>query len=100
MDRGGALHVHSGREACRPMAGEGVVDFYYLIGSRYSYLASTQIAKLERETGGRVRWYPVNGPAIRKLRGRDPFAPEPLSGQYEGTYRRYGAQWWGIYYGG
>ena len=66
------------------MAGECVVDFYYSIGSRYSYLASTQIAKLERETGCRVRWHPVNGADIRTLRGRDPFAGEPLSGQYEG----------------
>jgi len=81
------------------MAGERVVDFYYSIGSRYSYLASTQIAKLERETGCRVRWYPVNGPDIRKLRGRDPFAAEPLSGQYEWTYRRYDAECWANYYG-
>jgi len=46
------------------MNAERVVDFYYSIGSRYSYLASTQIAKLERETGSRVRWHPVNGPDI------------------------------------
>ncbi len=81
------------------MAGERVVDFYYSIGSRYSYLASTQIAKLERETGCRVRWHPVNGPDIRKLRGRDPFAGEPLSGQYEWPYRRYDAECWANYYG-
>lgn len=37
-----------------------MVDFYYSIGSRYSYLASTQIAALEKETGCRVAWYPVN----------------------------------------
>src|SRR5438034_1180904 len=81
------------------MAGERVVDFYYSIGSRYSYLASTQIAKLERETGSRVRWHPVNGPDIRRLRGRDPFAGEPLSGQYEWSFRRYDAECWADYYG-
>src|SRR2546427_830689 len=81
------------------MAGERVVDFYYSIGSRYSYLASTQIAKLEGETGCRVRWHPVNGPDIRKLRGRDPFAGEPLSGQYEWSYRRFDAECWADYYG-
>ena len=99
MDRCGALHLHSGREACRPMDGERVVDFYYSIGSRYSYLASTQITKLEGETGCRVRWHPVNGPDIRALRGRDPFAGEPLSGQYEWSYRRYDAKCWADYYG-
>jgi 2-hydroxychromene-2-carboxylate isomerase len=31
------------------MNAERVVDFYCTIGSRYSYLASTQIATLERE---------------------------------------------------
>jgi len=81
------------------MAGERVVDFYYSIGSRYSYLASTQIAKLEGETGCQVRWHPVNGLDIRKLRGRDPFAGEPLSGQYEWPYRRYDAECWADYYG-
>src|SRR5438309_10682297 len=81
------------------MNAERVVDFYYSIGSRYSYLASTQIAKRERETGSRVRWHPVNGPDIRKLRGRDPFAGEPLSGQYEWPYRRYDAECWANYYG-
>ncbi len=81
------------------MAGERVVDFYYSIGSRYSYLASTQITKLEGETGCRVRWHPVNGPDIRALRGRDPFAGEPLSGQYEWSYRRYDAKCWADYYG-
>ena len=75
------------------------VDFYYSIGSRYSYLASTQIAKLEGEAGCRVRWHPVNGPDIGKLRGRDPFAGEPLSGQYEWPYRRYDAECWADYYG-
>jgi len=81
------------------MAGERVVDFYYSIGSRYFYLASTQMAKLEAETGCRIRWRPVDGREIRKLRGRDPFAGEPLSGQYEWAYRRYDAECWADYYG-
>ncbi len=81
------------------MAAERVVDFYYSIGSRYFYLASTQMAKLEAETGCRIRWRPVDGREIRKLRGRDPFAGEPLSGQYEWAYRRYDAECWADYYG-
>jgi len=42
-------------EQLHPMSAKHLVDFYYAIGSRYSYLASTQIARLERETGCRVR---------------------------------------------
>src|SRR5229473_3396221 len=83
MDRCGTLRVRSALGGGQPMAGERVVDFYYSIGSRYSYLASTQIAKLEGETGCGVRWHPVNGPDIRKLRGHDPFVGELPSGQYE-----------------
>jgi 2-hydroxychromene-2-carboxylate isomerase len=30
------------------------VDFFYGLGSRYSYLAATQIARLETETGCRA----------------------------------------------
>jgi len=81
------------------MSPRHLVDFYYAIGSRYSYLASTQIPQLERETRARVRWHPVHGPDIRKLRGGDPFAGEPLSGQYEWPYRRYDAECWADYYG-
>src|SRR6266436_1838554 len=80
------------------MNAERVVDFYYSIGSRYSYLASTQIGKLEREAACSVRWHPVNGADIRALRCRDPFAGEPLSGQYEWPYRRYDAECWADYY--
>jgi len=35
-----------------------VIDFYYGLGSCYSYLASTQLAVLEAETGRR--------PAVRR----------------------------------
>ena len=41
------------------MARPLTVEFYYSIGSRYSYLASTQIEKLEAETGCRVEWLPL-----------------------------------------
>lgn len=60
-----------------------MVDFYYSIGSRYSYLASTQIAALEKETGCRVAWYPVNSLRLIDQRGVSPFKGEPVSGQYE-----------------
>ena len=75
------------------------VDFFFSPGSRYSYLAATQIAGLEQETGCSVVWRPVNGPDIRALRGRDPFEGPALSGQYESEYRRRDAEGWAALYG-
>jgi 2-hydroxychromene-2-carboxylate isomerase len=75
------------------------VDFFFSPASRYSYLACTQIAQLERDTGCSVVWRPVHGPEIRRLRGRDPFAGVALSGQYEIDYRRRDAEAWAAFYG-
>jgi 2-hydroxychromene-2-carboxylate isomerase len=76
-----------------------IVEFFFSPGSRYSYLAASQIPSLESETGCRVDWRPVNGGDIRELRGRDPFACDAVSGQYDWTYRRVDAERWADYYG-
>lgn len=75
------------------------VEFFFAPGSRYSYLAATQMAGLERETGCSVVWRPVHGPDIRRLRGRDPFDGPALSGQYEPEYRTADAEAWAALYG-
>src|SRR5215203_4305345 len=75
------------------------VRFYYSIGSRYSYLASTQIGKLERETECRVVWHPLHSVDLYRLRGVSPFEGEPISGQYDWDYRRQDAERWAEYYG-
>ena len=75
------------------------VDFFYGLGSRYSYLASTQIAPLEAETGCRVRWRPLYSADLFAARGLDPFKGQPVSGQYDWAYRRCDAERWGAYYG-
>lgn len=75
------------------------VHFYYSVGSRYSYLASTQVGKLERETGCKVVWRPLYSVDLYRLRGRSPFEGEAVSGQYEWDYRRYDAECWAEFYG-
>lgn len=75
------------------------VRFYYSIGSRYSYLASTQLGKLERETGCEVVWRPLHSLDLYRLRGISPFEGEPVSGQYDWDYRRQDAKRWAEYYG-
>jgi 2-hydroxychromene-2-carboxylate isomerase len=75
------------------------IDFFYGLGSRYSYLASTQLGRLAADTGCRVRWRPLFSGDLFAARGRDPFRGEPPSGQYEWAYRRRDAERWAAYYG-
>lgn len=75
------------------------VRFFHAIGSRYSYLASTQVAALERDTGCAVEWIPINSTALLARRGASPFAGDPVSGQYDWAYREEDARRWAAYYG-
>lgn len=75
------------------------VDFFYGLGSRYSYLASTRLDRLQAETGCRFRWRPLYSGDLFAVRGVDPFAGAPVSGQYDWTYRRRDAERWAAYYG-
>jgi 2-hydroxychromene-2-carboxylate isomerase len=75
------------------------VRFYYGLGSRYSYLAATQIDHLQADTGCRVRWRPLFSGDLFRARGADPFAGPPVSGQYDWAYRRFDAECWADYYG-
>jgi 2-hydroxychromene-2-carboxylate isomerase len=74
------------------------IDFYYGVGSRYSYLAATQIAKLESETSCKVEWQPINSVKLISQRDRSPFQGTPVSGQYEWSYRELDAKRWANLY--
>jgi 2-hydroxychromene-2-carboxylate isomerase len=75
------------------------VAFYYSVGSRYSYLAATQIAALERNTGAKVDWVPVSSVALMRAAGYEPFTGTPTSGQYDFKFRQTDAEAWAAYYG-
>ena len=75
------------------------VEFFYGIGSRYSYLASTQLERLAAATGCAIRWRPLFSGDLFAVRGRDPFRGEPASVQYDWPYRRQDALRWAAYYG-
>jgi 2-hydroxychromene-2-carboxylate isomerase len=75
------------------------VDFYYSIGSRYSYLAATQIDILQQATGCQVQWHPVNSVRLISQLERSPFEGKPVSTQYQWTYRELDAQRWANLYG-
>ena len=74
------------------------VDFYLGIGSRYSYLAATQVERLERECGCRFVWKPIASATLMDRRGDNPFKAVS-SGQYDWRYREYDAKCWAAFYG-
>ena len=79
----------------RPVA----IDFYLGLGSRYSYLAASQIERIEATYGCRFLWKPIASGALMDRRGGNPFRGQPLSGQYDWGYREYDAKCWARYYG-
>jgi 2-hydroxychromene-2-carboxylate isomerase len=75
------------------------IDFYLGLGSRYSYLAASQVDRIEKAHGCRFVWKPIASGALMDRRGGNPFRGEPLSGQYDWGYREYDARCWADYYG-
>ena len=75
------------------------VDFYFSIGSRYSYLAASQLGALAAETGCSFEWKPVDGPRLIALRPDDPFAHPARGGQYAPEYRDRDVARWAAHYG-
>ncbi len=77
-----------------------IVPFYYGLGSRYSYLAATQIDRIEAATKCQFEWLPLHsGELIRRAnRGQSPFDGDARSGQYDWTYRQRDAEAWARYY--
>ena len=71
------------------------VDFIYGLGSRYSYLAATQLARIERETGATFRWRPLSSSRLIGRRADDPFAAK-AGGQYDWDYRRRDSEAWAL----
>jgi 2-hydroxychromene-2-carboxylate isomerase len=75
------------------------IDFYLGLGSRYSYLAASQLDRIEAKYGCRFVWKPIASGALMERRGSNPFRTAPASGQYDWDYREYDARCWASYYG-
>lgn len=75
------------------------IDFYLGLGSRYSYLAASQVERIEQAFGCRFVWKPIASGALMDRRGNNPFRAAPASGQYVWAYREYDAKCWAAYYG-
>lgn len=74
------------------------VDFIYGLGSRYSYLAATQIERIAHQSGAVFRWKAIHSAMLFERRRRNPFG-EASEGQYDWDYRRRDAEAWARYYG-
>ena len=75
------------------------VQFFFGVGSRYSYLAATQVPRLAAETGAHFEWRALNGRELIESAGADPFQPSILRGQYDPSYRTEDAMRWAAHYG-
>ena len=78
---------------------KGAVTFYFGPGSRYSYLASTQLPRISEETGARFIWRAVYSPELIARTGSDPFHAANRRGQYRPEYRTKDVQRWAALYG-
>src|SRR5712692_6803836 len=63
-------------------------DFFYDLGSPYSYLASTQLRGIEERTAAKPRLYPITLGGVRKATGHQIPPPQQLSYMAQDT-----AQW-------
>jgi 2-hydroxychromene-2-carboxylate isomerase len=75
------------------------IDFYLGLGSRYSYLAASQLDRIAASFGCRFVWKPIASGALMDRRGGNPFRAAPVSGQYDWGYREYDARCWASFYG-
>jgi len=74
-----------------------VVDAYLGLGSRYSYLASTQLERIAADTGVTFNWIPIVSSEMFPP-GRGPFDGKPISQVYDVRYREADARAWAEYY--
>src|SRR5436305_3768611 len=64
-----------------------IFDFFYDLGSPYSYLASTQLAGIEQRTGATARLLPITLGGLRKSTGHQMPPPQQLKYMSEDTAR-------------
>ncbi|RYE88309.1 MAG: 2-hydroxychromene-2-carboxylate isomerase [Hyphomicrobiales bacterium] len=60
----------------------GEIDFWFSIGSTYSYLSVMRLPEVSERTGVRFRWRPFNVRAIMREMDNIPFANKPVKAAY------------------
>ena len=75
------------------------VKFYFGPGSRYSYLAATQVDRISNETGAEFDWLPVFSGNLMARIGNTYLSSTSRIGQYTDEYRSKDVIRWADYYG-
>lgn len=58
------------------------VDFWFSVGSTYTYLTVMRLDEVERKSGVRFRWRPFSVRAIMKEMDNTPFSTKPVKAAY------------------
>jgi hypothetical protein len=58
------------------------IDFWFSVGSTYTYLAVMRLPEVEKATGVRFRWRPFSVRAIMREMNNVPFATKPIKMAY------------------
>jgi 2-hydroxychromene-2-carboxylate isomerase len=58
------------------------IDFWFLVGSTYTYLSVSRMAAVEKAAEVRFRWRPFNARAIMREMDNIPFATKPIKLAY------------------
>src|SRR4051812_43756621 len=58
------------------------IDFWFTVGSTYTYLSVMRLAEVQRETGISFRWRPFSARAIMIEMNNVPFATKPIKAAY------------------
>ncbi|MEQ8508430.1 MAG: DsbA family protein [Rhodospirillaceae bacterium] len=83
------------------------VTFFFGIGSRYSYIAATQIPRFQAETGAVIEWCPIVSSCLVASKDHAPFRWNDdakdwwgarVSGQYKESYRQTDLARWARFY--
>jgi 2-hydroxychromene-2-carboxylate isomerase len=64
------------------MSSRKVIDFWFMVGSTYTYLTVSRLHQVEVATGVQFRWRPFNARAIMRDMDNIPFATKPIKLAY------------------
>jgi 2-hydroxychromene-2-carboxylate isomerase len=60
------------------MSANDTIDFWFTVGSTYTYLTVSRLHEVEAATGIRFRWRPFNARATMQEMNNVPFATKPI----------------------
>jgi 2-hydroxychromene-2-carboxylate isomerase len=64
------------------MSANNTIDFWFTVGSTYTYLTVSRLHQVEAASGVRFRWRPFNARAIMQEMNNIPFATKPIKLAY------------------